>query len=122
MPTNDAPPPGPADRRRHPRRPIQVTTRCRRAGGRTHDEEVQTIDLSEGGAGILGSDRFAVGDVVDLQLEVDGRPLDYRGLIVGSRPADVPGKLLHNVAFRTLDDARIGSLRSLLDTADGEAG
>jgi hypothetical protein len=103
-----------ADRRRHTRHPITLTTTCRRAGGRAHDEQVQTIDLSEGGAGILASDRFGVGDVIDLTLAVEGRDFDYRGLIVGSRPTDVPGKVVHNVAFRTLDELRVQPLRRLL--------
>lgn len=103
-----------ADRRRHRRHPIALTLECRRAGGRSHDEQVRTVDLSEGGAGIIASDRFGVGDVIDLRLGAGGSVTDYRGLIVGSHPADVPGKVVHNVAFKTLDDERVRLLRQLV--------
>lgn len=107
---------GGEERRQHRRHPIHLTVGCRRAGGRTHDEQVTTVDLSEGGAGIIASDRFGIGDVIDLRLEVDGTPVDVRGLIVGSRPAPQPGKVVHNVAFRSLDDVGAAPLRRLLAT------
>ena len=52
------------ERRRHARVPVQLDASLTRIGVNAHDEPVKTVDLSEGGAGIVGTDRFNVGDVV----------------------------------------------------------
>ena len=107
------------ERRRHPRVPVQLAATLARIGTLPHVEQVDTVDLSEGGAGILGSDRFQVGDVVVLTVGSVELDIGYQGLVVGRRPegddTDTRRQLL-NVAFKTMKDDTLRSLQRLVET------
>jgi hypothetical protein len=105
------------DRRRHERVPVALDATLTRVGGRGYVEPVQTVDLSEGGAGILATETFNVGDVVVLSVGSQGMSVDYQGLVVGRRGQD-DGQLL-NLAFKTLPAEAVKALERLLAaTAD----
>jgi hypothetical protein len=107
------------DRRRHPRVPVRLTATLARIGTLAHVEEVDTVDLSEGGAGIMASDRFQVGDVVVLTVGSEDVDIGYQGLVVGRHPADEEtgrGRQLLNIAFKTMRDDTLRSLQRLLQT------
>jgi hypothetical protein len=94
-----------------------MTATLARIGSLAHVEQVDTVDLSEGGAGIVGSGRFQVGDVVVLTVDTDDLGIGYQGLIVGRHEADgsgEPGRQLLNIAFKTMKDDTLKSLQRLL--------
>lgn len=105
------------ERRRHERVPVRLSATLTRVGRRAQVEDVATVDLSEGGAGVEASEAFAVGDVVVLSVAAEGVSIEHQGLVVGRRPADAEGRTVVNIAFKTMSDQTLRSLRRLLALA-----
>ena len=103
------------ERRQHERVPVELQATLTRVGGRGYSQDVRTVDLSEGGAGIVAPDGFNVGDVVILTVGSVDVEIGYQGLVVGRRE-DAPtedGQVL-NIAFKTMRDEMLRSLQALL--------
>lgn len=84
-----------------------------RIGRRPTEGRGTTVDLSVGGAAILSSGAFAVGDVVVVSVLGPGVSVEQQGLVVG-RQADPAGGAALNIAFKTVDDATAADLERLL--------
>ena len=104
------------ERRRHPRTEVELSVTVEKIGGRSVSGAGSTIDLSEGGARLLGPAALAVGDVVLVTLTGADLSVEQQGLVVG-RTGGTRGQATLNVAFKTLDDERTIDLRRLIDLA-----
>ena len=85
-----------------------------RVGGRPCSGSGSTVDLSEGGARLLGPAAFVVGDVVRVTLTGDDVAVEQQGLVVGRQETD-GGQVKLNIAFKTLDERGTIDLRRLID-------
>lgn len=94
---------------------MQLAATLTRVGGRAQVETVDTVDISEGGAGVVAPNRFNVGDVVVLSVESGGVSVEHQGLVVGSRPAGRSRRTV-NIAFKTMSDQTLRALRQLVAT------
>jgi hypothetical protein len=101
------------ERRRHERTPVVLPAVLTRIGRRPTESRGTTVDLSVGGAAILSSGEFSVGDVVVVSVLGPGVSVEQQGLIVG-RLADPAGGAALNIAFKTVDDATAADLERLL--------
>lgn len=90
-------------------------------GGRAQVEDVQTVDLSEGGAGVEAPSGFGVGDVVVLSVDGGNVAVEHQGLVVGTRPGAGAGRTLVNIAFKSMGEETARSLRRLLAAHAGTA-
>lgn len=106
------------DRRHHDRRAVRIDATLTRIGGRSLVDHVRTFDLSEGGAGIVASKPFNVGDVVVLGIVAGSLSIDYQGLVVGRRAGDAGTQVL-NVAFKTVDPQSVVDLRRIIELHAG---
>ena len=103
-----------SERRQHDRTQVDLPVTLERVGGRPLTGEASTVDLSAGGARLVGPAAFAVGDVVHLTITGKDMSLEHQGLIVERRPTTGKRATLH-VAFRTLGESETLDLRRLLE-------
>lgn len=104
------------DRRQHRRHDADIDASCRRIGGRpTPDRSMRVLDLSHGGARLLGSGNFLTGDVVLTTVQANGRDLTLKGLVVSSsvHTENDDGHFAH-IAFTSMADADRDRLSMLL--------
>ena len=90
-------------RRREPRVPISFSIPCRRYGaaGYADTKSLASENLSAGGLRAVSKERFATGDVVELDLPIESaEPLTVTGLVVTAR-AEGRTWVLH-IAFTQL--------------------
>lgn len=84
--------------------------------GRPLQSDASTIDLSEGGARLVGPASLAVGDVVRVTITGGDVRVEQQGLVVGHEPAANDEATL-NIAFKSLDEREVVDLRRLIDPA-----
>lgn len=101
------------DRRQHDRTEVSLSATVERVGGRPLADTASTVDLSEGGARLLGPAAFAVGDVVRVTITSGDLAIERQALIVG-RTASTGKKATLNVAFKSPESSDIDELRRLL--------
>lgn len=101
------------ERRQHPRTEIALPVRIQRVTGRTLAGEGSTIDLSIGGARIVGPADFAVGDVVRIAVTaaLDG---EHQALVVARTAGPSKTTATLHVAFKSLDERTTIDLRRLI--------
>lgn len=102
------------ERRRHPRTEVELSVTVEKIGGRAISGAGSTIDISEGGARLVGPAALVVGDVVRVTLTGSDVSVEQQGLVVGRQEA-ARGQATLNIAFKTLDDQRTIDLRRLID-------
>lgn len=102
-----------SERRRHGRTPVVLPAVVTRIGKRPCEARATTVDLSIGGAALLTTSDFAVGDVVVVSVLGPDVSVEQQGLIVGCS-ADPAGGAALNIAFKTVDDATAADLERLL--------
>lgn len=103
-----------AERRQHTRTEIAVPATLERVTGRPLAGNGSTIDLSIGGARLVGPSAFAVGDVVRLALAGDGVTIEHQGLVVGKQDGPSKSMATLHVAFKSLDEQKTIDLRRLI--------
>ena len=103
------------ERRQHERAEIQLPATIERVVGRALAGPATTVDLSEGGARLVGPGGFAVGDVVRVSITGDDVGIEHQGLVVGRTTEKATSKTatLH-VAFKSLDEPTTIDLRRLI--------
>jgi len=68
--------------RRHPRALLSVPLRLRHLmGGGIHNSRGITLDISEGGVGALVQGDLRLGETVELDLQLPGRPLSAIAIV-----------------------------------------
>lgn len=102
------------ERRQHPRTEVRLAATVERIGGRALSGAGTTLDISEGGARLVGPAAFAVGDVVKVMLTGDDVAIEQQGLVVG-RTDGTGGQATLHVAFKSLDEDRSIDLRRLIE-------
>ena len=105
------------ERRQHQRTEIELEGTITRAAGRALTGPSATIDLSEGGARLLGPSGFVVGDVVRVAITRGDTAVERQGLVVRCEPASRGRSTLH-VAFRTTEHRDTVDLRALISPLD----
>lgn len=105
------------DRRRHERTEIALEGTITRVAGRPLTGPSATIDLSEGGARLLGPTGFTVGDVVKVSITRGDTNVERQGLVVRCEPTTAERATLH-VAFRTTAGSDTVDLRELISPLD----
>jgi hypothetical protein len=102
------------ERRRSPRIAANLDAQYRRLGRDTTTAEVATVDVSHGGVRITASTQMAVGDVLQLVVEMpQGIELTLQGLVVQLTSSD--NQHHAHVAFDSLSTAAADLLTELLD-------
>jgi hypothetical protein len=104
------------ERRQHSRADIELPAQLVRVGGRALAGSASTVDLSEGGARLVGPATFAVGDVVVVTIASGDLSIEHQGLIVGRQPLAAAAATLH-VAFKTVEEEARRNIRRLIDLA-----
>jgi len=101
------------ERRQHDRRTVTLVASLERLGLRPEFGEASTVDLSEGGARLVGPGTFAVGDVVRVIISSGGVAVENQALVVARQPG--PDDLATiNVAFRQPAEHQVPDLRRLM--------
>ena len=102
------------ERRRSPRIAARLDAQYRRLGRDTNPAEAATVDVSHGGVRLTASTQMAVGDVIQLVVEMpQGIELTLQGLVVQLTSSD--NQHHAHVAFDTLSTAAADLLTELLD-------
>ena len=73
-----------------------------------------TVDLSEGGARLVGPAGFAVGDVVVVTITSDDISIEHQALVVGRQANDADTATL-NLAFKTVGERGTAEIRRLIE-------
>ena len=102
------------ERRQHTRTEIALPATIERVTGRPLAGEGSTVDLSIGGARLVGPSGFAVGDVVRIAISGDGVTIEHQGLVVGRQEGKTKSKATLHVAFKSLDEQTTIDLRRLI--------
>ena len=95
----------PVRRRRYQRYAVDLTGQIRslRQGRRTRAAPVKVIDLSHGGAKVVGSTSVAIGDIVVFNLHLGGAPLSATARVAMTYP-DGEGQRVSHLAFNTVEE------------------
>jgi c-di-GMP-binding flagellar brake protein YcgR len=86
-----------------------VTIRCASPGDDGHRTRAETFDISTGGARIIAKDRYDVGTLLRIRLELGrtGQSLTVDGAVKWIRPREGSGQFEMGVEFRHLTSAKI---------------
>lgn len=86
-----------------------VTIRCASPGNDGHRTKAETFDISTGGARIIAKDRYDVGTLLRIRLELGrtGQSLTVDGDVKWIRPREDSGLFEMGVEFRHLTSAKI---------------
>jgi len=100
-------------RRSYPRHAVDLNGRVRRVGQghRTPPQEVDIIDLSRGGAKVVGRARATTGDRVILEVELATGPVEADARVVMTYP-DGHGRRVSHLAFTRIEEPTPG-IRSI---------
>ncbi len=95
----------PVRRRRYQRYTVDLTGEIRsvRQGRRTRPAPVKVIDLSHGGAKVVGATSVAIGDIVIFDLHLGGAPLTATARVAMTYP-DGEGRRVSHLAFSTVEE------------------
>lgn len=95
------------DRQRRMEVRIDASCRIRLQGGTGDLEETRTVNLSAGGALVVCDSRARPGELVDVELELDGRMLRCRAEVVrrGVKTNGAPSRTSAALKFVGLDEA-----------------
>jgi len=115
----------PVRRRRYQRYAVDLSAQIRsvRPGRRTQPAKVQVIDLSHGGAKVVGVTSAAIGDTVIFDVELGGAPLSATARVAMTYP-DGEGRRVSHLAFSTVEEpgpAILGIDRYLRTLPDPQA-
>jgi hypothetical protein len=105
------------ERRNHRRRAIELQGTIARVAGPPLSGAGVTVDLSDGGARLVGPAAFVVGDVVRISIAEGETMIEHQGLVVG-RQSTSTGLATLNVAFRTTPSNDTIDLRGLVSPLD----
>jgi hypothetical protein len=105
------------ERRTQRRTSVELEGTITRLAGRPLEGSGVTVDLSDGGARLVGPAAFAVGDVVRVSIPRGDTTLEHRGLVVGRQPKS-SGLATLNVAFRTTPRGETTDLHDLTSPLD----
>ena len=104
------------DRRQHDRTEVALDATVERVAGRPLAGPASTIDVSEGGARLLGPVALTVGDVVRVSIRRGDLTVERQALIVGRQSAPgSPDQAMLNVAFKTPGYTDTGDLRRIIE-------